>query len=120
MPSPAAECDGGVQRPAPPPVQTCSSVKLGQDGGDLLVGLGALTANNADIEAADADLGDFFTAPFSEALERSITEPNVIQASEIETILQTYLVQAYGGDLEPEAALAQADEEITAILAEFY
>ena len=88
--------------------------------GEMLVGLGALTANNADIEAADADLGDFFTAPFSEALERSITEPNVIQASEIETILQTYLVQAYGGDLEPEAALAQADEEITAILAEFY
>ena len=88
--------------------------------GEMLVGLGALTASNADIEAADDDLGDFFTAPFAEALERSITEPNVIQASEIETILQTYLVQAYGGDLEPEAALAQADEEITAILAEFY
>ncbi len=88
--------------------------------GEMLVGLGALTASNADIEAADDDLGDFFTAPFAEALERSITEPNVIQASEIETILQTYLVQAYSGDLEPEAALAQADEEITAILAEFY
>lgn len=88
--------------------------------GEMLVGLGALTANNADIEAAGAELGDFFTAPFAAALERSITEPNVIQASEIETILQTYLVQAYQGDLEPEAALAQADEEITAILAEFY
>ena len=101
------------RRPDPAPVET-------DDRKAMLVGLGALTANNADIEAADADLGDFFTAPFSEALERSITEPNVIQASEIETILQTYLVQAYGGDLEPEAALAQADEEITAILAEFY
>ncbi len=87
---------------------------------EMLVGLGALTANNADIEAAEAELGDFFTAPYAEALERSITEPNVVQASEIETILQTYLVQAYRGDLEPEAALAQADEEITAILAEFY
>lgn len=88
--------------------------------GEMLVGLGALTANNADIEAAGAELGDFFTAPFAEALEVSITEPNVIQASEIETILQTYLVQAYQGDVTPEDALAQADEEITAILAEFY
>lgn len=88
--------------------------------GEMLVGLGALTANNADITAAEAELGDFFTAPFAEALEVSITEPNVIQASEIETILQTYLVQAYQGDVTPEDALAQADEEITAILAEFY
>lgn len=88
--------------------------------GEMLVGLGALTANNADIEAAGEELGDFFSAPFAAALERSITEPNVIQASEIETIMQTYLVQAYRGDLTPEDALAQADEEITAILAEFY
>jgi multiple sugar transport system substrate-binding protein len=88
--------------------------------GEMLVDLGALTANEGDVGAAQDELGDFFTAPFADALERSITEPNVIQASEIETILQTYLLQAYRGDLEPEAALTQADEEITAILAEFY
>ncbi len=88
--------------------------------GAMLVDLGALTANNADIQAAQAQLGDFFTAPYADALERSITEPNVIQASEIETILQTYLTQAYRGDLSPEAALSQADSEISAILAEFY
>ncbi len=102
-----------------------SQASAQQDGGpscmgEMLVGLGALTASNADIEAAQAELGDFFTAPYADALERSITEPNVIQASEIETILQTYLTQAYRGDLTPEAALSQADEEISAILAEFY
>lgn len=88
--------------------------------GEMLVGLGALTANNADIEAAQAQLGDFFTAPYADALSRSVTEPNVIQASEIETILQTYLLQAYRGDLAPQEALSQADGEITDILAEFY
>ena len=88
--------------------------------GEMLVGLGALTANNADIEAAGTELGDFFTAPYAEALEKSITEPNVIQASEIETILSEYLSQAYRGDLSPEDALAGADREISSILAEFY
>lgn len=88
--------------------------------GEMLVGLGALTANNGDIAASQEELGDFFTAPFAEALERSVTEPNVLQATEIETILQTYLLQAYRGDLSAEAALSGADEEITAILAEYY
>lgn len=88
--------------------------------GEMLVGLGALTANNADIEAAGAELGDFFTAPYAEALEKSVTEPNVIQASEIETILSEYLGQAYRGDLSPEDALVGADREISSILAEFY
>ena len=88
--------------------------------GEMLVGLGALTANNADIQAAQGQLGDFFTKPYADALSRSITEPNVIQAAEIETILQTYLTQAYQGAVTPEAALKQADSEISAILAEFY
>ncbi len=88
--------------------------------GEMLVGLGALTASSADIGAAGAELGDFFTAPYADALERSVTEPNVIQASEIETILSEYLGQAYRGDLAPADALAQADREIGDILAEFY
>jgi len=88
--------------------------------GEMLVGLGALTASSADIGAAQTELGDFFTAPYADALEKSITEPNVIQASEVETILSEYLGQAYRGDLSPEDALAQADQEIGDILAEFY
>lgn len=88
--------------------------------GEMLVGLGALTANTTDIGAAQEELGDPFTAPFADALERSITEPNVIQAAEIEAILQTYIEQAWRGELSPEAALTQADQEISTILAEFY
>jgi multiple sugar transport system substrate-binding protein len=88
--------------------------------GEMLVGLGALTANNSDIAAAQDELGDFFTAPYAAALERSITEPNVIQAAEIEGILSNYLQSAYRGELSPEAALEQADAEISGILAEFY
>jgi multiple sugar transport system substrate-binding protein len=102
-----------------------SEASAQQDGGpscmgEMLVGLGALTANSGDIAAAQDELGDFFTAPYAEALERSITEPNVIQAAEIEGILSNYLQAAYRGELTPEAALEQADAEISGILAEFY
>lgn len=88
--------------------------------GEMLVGLGALTANETDIQNAQDELGDFFTAPFADALERSITEPNVVQASEIERILQTYIERAWRGELAPEEALSQADGEISSILAEYY
>jgi multiple sugar transport system substrate-binding protein len=102
-----------------------SEASAQQDGGpscmgEMLVGLGALTANSGDIAAAQDELGDFFTAPYADALERSITEPNVIQAAEIEGILSNYLQAAYRGELTPEAALEQADAEISGILAEFY
>ena len=88
--------------------------------GRMLVDLGALTANETDIQNAQDQLGDFFTAPFADALERSITEPNVVQASEIERILQTYIERAWRGELAPEEALSQADSEISNILAEYY
>lgn len=88
--------------------------------GAMLVDLGALTANTTDIEAAQDELGDAFSAPFVEALARSVTEPNVIQAAEIQAILQTYIERAWRGELSPEAALTQADQEISTILAEFY
>ena len=88
--------------------------------GKMLVDLGALTANETDIQNAQDQLGDFFTAPFADALERSITEPNVVQASEIERILQTYIERAWRGELAPEEALSQADGEISNILAEYY
>ena len=88
--------------------------------GRMLVDLGALTANETDIDNAQAQLGDFYTAPFADALDRSITEPNVVQASEIERILQTYIERAWRGELSPEEALTQADAEITPILAEYY
>jgi multiple sugar transport system substrate-binding protein len=88
--------------------------------GNMLLELGALTGNNNDIAAAGDRLTDEFTKPFVDALERSITEPNVVQASEIETILKNYIDLAWAGDLSPEEALAAADKEITSILQEFY
>jgi multiple sugar transport system substrate-binding protein len=88
--------------------------------GTMLLGLGALTGNTKDIAAAGDRLNDSFTQPFVDALERSITEPNVVQASEIETILKNYIDLAWAGQLSPEDALAAADQEITAILQEFY
>lgn len=88
--------------------------------GDMLVGLGALTSHQGDIEAAQDELGDSYSAPFVDALERSITEPTVVQAAEIERILQNYIEQAWAGRLEPAEALSRADREISSILAEFY
>ena len=88
--------------------------------GRMLVDLGALTANQTDIENAQGELGDFFTQPFADALDKSITEPNVVQASEIERILQTYIQRAWRGEIAPEDALSQADSEITRILSEYY
>jgi multiple sugar transport system substrate-binding protein len=100
-------------------------LNTGQDGniscmGELLMNLGALTANNGDIAAAQDTLGDFYTKPFVDALERSSSEPNVMQASEIQAALQKYIEQAWAGDLTPEEALTQADQEISNILSEFY
>jgi multiple sugar transport system substrate-binding protein len=100
-------------------------LNTGQDGniscmGEMLMNLGALTANNNDIAAAQDSLGDFYTKPFVDALERSSSEPNVMQASEIQTVLQNYVEQAWAGELTPEEALTQADQEITDILSEFY
>jgi multiple sugar transport system substrate-binding protein len=96
-----------------------------QDGkiscmGEMLTSLGALTANKADIAAGQDSLGDFYSKPFVDALERSSSEPNVMQASEIQQVLQKYIEQAWAGDLTPEEALTQADAEITEILREFY
>jgi multiple sugar transport system substrate-binding protein len=100
-------------------------LNTGQDGniscmGEMLMGLGALTANNSDIAAAQDTLGDSYTKPFVDALGRSSSEPNVMQASEIQAALQKYIEQAWAGDLTPEEALTQADQEITNILSEFY
>lgn len=88
--------------------------------GTMLLNLGALTANTADIAAAQDTLGDSYTGPFIDALERSVPEPNVIQATEIERVLQSYLERAWAGELSAEDALTQADAEISDILSEFY
>lgn len=88
--------------------------------GEMMFDLGALTANEADLERGGEALTDSYTAPFVAALERSNPEPSVLQAAEIERILQGYIQQAWAGELTAEEALTRADREITELLAEFY
>lgn len=88
--------------------------------GAMLFELGALSGNKQDLENAGESVSDAFTAPFAAALDRSIPEPVVMQSSEISSILQTWILRAWNGDVTAEEALAGADREITAILREFY
>jgi multiple sugar transport system substrate-binding protein len=88
--------------------------------GDMLVTLGAIPSNQADVEAHQDELGDFFMAPFIDALDVSVPEPNVVQGQEIKTILMNRIVEAWHEQLTPEQALERADREIDDILFEFY
>ncbi|WP_299648335.1 extracellular solute-binding protein [uncultured Jannaschia sp.] len=88
--------------------------------GEMLAGLGALTANTADNAAMDAP--DAFTAPYLAALEedRAISQPNVMQAAEIEGMMAQTFERALAGDAEPGPALETLDGKVEDILFEFY
>ncbi|WP_416358166.1 extracellular solute-binding protein [Aureimonas phyllosphaerae] len=87
--------------------------------GDMLVSLGSLTANKADLAASQADFGDAFTAPFVEALRsgRAMSDPNIAQTAEMDRVLRTQIEEAWLGRMSPADALAKADAEITNLLA---
>ena len=86
----------------------------------MLEGLGALSANLVDNEALGET--DAFTAGFVEALaeERAISQPNVMQAAEIEGLMARTIDEAINGDVEPREALEALDREVSDILFEFY
>ena len=88
--------------------------------GEMLGDLGALTASAAD--AAALPEPDAFTAPFVAALEddRAITQPNVMQAAEIEGMMAQAFEEVIAGDAEPAPALEELDGEVEDILFEFY
>ena len=88
--------------------------------GEMLDGLGALTASAADTAALPAP--DDFTAPFVAALEdgRAITQPNVMQASEIEGMMAQTFEEVVSGEAEAGPALEELDGEVEDILFEFY
>ncbi|EKE44617.1 hypothetical protein OCGS_1455 [Oceaniovalibus guishaninsula JLT2003] len=88
--------------------------------GEMLGQLGALTASTADNAAGEAP--DAFTAPFVAALEdgRAISQPNVMQASEIEGLMAQAFERAMAGEASSEAALEDLDREVEDILFEFY
>ena len=88
--------------------------------GETLAGFGALTANAADLEALGEP--DAFTAPYVEALEsgRAITQPNVLQAAEIERAMADAIGRALDGDESPEDAMEDLDARVEDVLFEFY
>jgi len=88
--------------------------------GGMLFDLGALTGNVDDLALGGDRLDDHFTAPFAAALDRSVPEPVVMNASEIGGVLRTWIQRAWLGELTAAEALEGADREITAILREFY
>ena len=88
--------------------------------GRTLAGLGALTANASDNAAAGE--ADAFTQPFLDALAegRTVSQPNVLQAAEIEGMMAETIDTVLAGDAEPEAAMEELDGEVEDVLAEFY
>ncbi|MBB3999545.1 extracellular solute-binding protein [Aureimonas pseudogalii] len=87
--------------------------------GDMLVSLGSLTANKADLAASEAEFGDAFSRPFVDALRsgRALSDPNIAQTAEMDRVLRTAIEEAWLGRLAPADALAKADREITDLLA---
>lgn len=88
--------------------------------GDMVVTLGGLTANKADIAASQAELGDSFTKPYVDALQsgRALTDTNIAQTTEVDRILRSHIEAAWLQQTTPADALAKADADITAVLAE--
>jgi multiple sugar transport system substrate-binding protein len=86
--------------------------------GQMLNALGALSGNLADLAAMDT--ADSFTAPYVAAIESGAaqTQPNVWQAAEVDRVLHGYITQVWAGNMAAADALAAADAEVTAILAE--
>ena len=85
--------------------------------GDMLVKLGALTGNRADI-AATPEYGDAFSKPYVDAIAsgRAVAAPNVLRGSEIQQVLRAAIGKAWSGAQSPRDALRDADTKITALL----
>ncbi|WP_152047665.1 extracellular solute-binding protein [Aureimonas psammosilenae] len=87
--------------------------------GEMLIKLGSLTANKADIAASQDELGDAFTKPYIEALQsgRAVADLNVAQTAEIDKVLRGAIESAWLGQKTAADALSQADAQVTDILA---
>ena len=85
--------------------------------GDMLVALGALTGNRADI-AATPEYGDAFSKPYVDAISsgRAVAAPNVLRTTEIQQTLRGAIGRAWSGAQAPDVALRDADAKITALL----
>lgn len=95
-----------------------------RDGGpscvaEMLDGLGALTASAADTAALPAP--DAFTQPYVDALaeNRAVSQPNVMQASEIERTMAQTFEAVLAGEADVVPALEELNQEVDDILFEF-
>ena len=72
------------------------------------------TAATADVVA--------FTAPYWQALQdgRAISQPNVLQANEIEGMIAQTLDMVISGEAEAPSAMEDLNAEVNDILFEFY
>lgn len=88
--------------------------------GEMLLSLGALTANASDL-AAMGEPSDFL-APYVSALEedRAVTQPNVLQAAEIEAMIAESIDRVLAGEAEAASEMEALDGEVSDILSEFY
>ena len=88
--------------------------------GEMLDGLGALTVNKADLAALGEQ--DAFTQPFIDAINegRAVTEPNVMQAAEIQKKMADTIRAVRAGDVDAAEAAEALDADVSDILAEFY
>jgi len=88
--------------------------------GSMLAGMGDLTGNRADMAAMRAKIGDPFSQQFVRALNApgAVSQANLWHADEIDRLLKFDIQLALAGRMTPAAALAAADRDITAILAE--
>jgi multiple sugar transport system substrate-binding protein len=88
--------------------------------GDMLITMGALTANRADLAASQAELSDGFTKPYVDAISsgRALSEKAVPQAAEMEVIIRTAIEEAWLGKTPAKEALASANRQIEGILRE--
>lgn len=88
--------------------------------GEMLVRMGGLTGNRADIAASSAELGDDFTRPYVEAIAsgRAIAGPNLVHMTEINEALHLAIEKAWNGTVSPARALHQADRVIAPLLAD--
>ena len=88
--------------------------------GEMMDNLGALTAHRGDRDA----LGemDDFTQVYWDALQegRAISQPNVLQASEIERLIARTIDTVMAGEAEAQPAMDALDAEVEDILSEFY
>lgn len=88
--------------------------------GEMMDDLGALTGSVTD--RAALGVMDDFTQAYWDALQdgRAISQPNVLQASEIERTMAMAIERAMVGEVDAATALQDLNAEVEDILAEFY